>query len=410
MGANTDQAVTLVVQVNPEATGSILNTDYGIESDQVTRMEGETIETEVFPHSLLVSGSTSSDTIAPGRLLTYTLTVSNPHQFATTHHTLLVGTLPEGTEFITATTPHTLTGDTITWLLGDLTPQATRDAELVVQVPLTATVGTIIINNYHARSDEVAPVPGEAIQTLIHNLQVNKEASGAVGVQGGVLTYTLTVTNMQPVSATHGLLLTDTLPTGTTFLTATLPHTNNGGVVTWTHPSLEPNTSWQVELVVQISPTAQGTLFNGIYGVISEEATTPARGGPVLTPIHAPGIQLTPDSSRLVHPGTVISYTHLLINTGNLSDTFELALSSTQGWGTSSNTSVILEPGESQVLIVRVVVPPHAQAGTIDKTRLVATSLAKPSLVAVVTDTTRVAFRAFFPRIFYQFSGSVHGD
>lgn len=76
---------------------------------------------------------------------------------------------------------------------------------------------------------------------------------------GEPISYTLTITNSSPISATE-VIVTDTLPTGAYYV--------NGGtmmmdVVRWTIPHLAANSSTQVHFVV----TATQTITNSVYGV-----------------------------------------------------------------------------------------------------------------------------------------------
>ena len=53
-----------------------------------------------------------------------------------------------------------------------------------------------------------------------------------------MITYTLTVTNTHPISSTHNLVITDTLPVGTEFLFASPSYNLGGDVVYWGFPDL----------------------------------------------------------------------------------------------------------------------------------------------------------------------------
>src|SRR3712207_760440 len=81
---------------------------------------------------------------------------------------------------------------------------------------------------------------------------------------GGTLTYTVGVTNNGPVNAT-GVTLTDTLPTGVTFVSATASQgscSQSGGTVTCTIGALNNRASATATIVV--TPTTAGTLTNSV--------------------------------------------------------------------------------------------------------------------------------------------------
>lgn len=124
----------------------------------------------------------------------------------------------------------------------------------------------------------------EQTYTLDHVLTVEKTAAGIVS-PGELLTYTLTVEHLHVVSSTFNVVLTDTIPVGTSFVTATQPANQNGNVVTWQRVSLNNSETWQVQLVVQVPlTTTANTIENIAYGVRSDEVAI-VLGEPVITDI-----------------------------------------------------------------------------------------------------------------------------
>ena len=117
-----------------------------------------------------------------------------------------------------------------------------------------------------------------------HVLTVAKTAVSTV-TAGSLLTYTLTVEHFHAVSGTNNIVLTDTIPAGTNFVTATGTHNENGTIVSWTVPSLGSSETWQVQLVVEVPLTpTMTTVENLLYAVRSDEVTA-VFGEPVTTSI-----------------------------------------------------------------------------------------------------------------------------
>lgn len=232
---------------------------------------------------------TAAEAVAPGNLLTYTLTVQNVQPISTTHNVIVTDTLPANTTFVTASTPYTLTGSTIEWYVGDLTGHETADLTLVVQVAESAT-GEIVNDSYGATSQEVAPVNGSPVSTTVvpFALGLDKTASAESVYSGELLTYTLTVTNLSTLAATSNVMLTDTIPANTTFVAATGSYTVTGDVVMWHSDSLAANSSWVVELVVQVT-LAKGVVSNEAYGVESDQVSA-VSGEPVNTIVTIPPV------------------------------------------------------------------------------------------------------------------------
>jgi uncharacterized repeat protein (TIGR01451 family) len=120
------------------------------------------------------------------------------------------------------------------------------------------------------------------IQALGHGLQINKTVSVDEVLPGQTITYTLTITHYQIFSPTTNVVLTDTIPVGTAFVSATEPYSMTGNTVRWDFPSLDAMSNLSVELVVKIDFYAAGTLTNADY-VVQSDQVAPVSGLPVST-------------------------------------------------------------------------------------------------------------------------------
>jgi uncharacterized repeat protein (TIGR01451 family) len=246
-----------------------------------------TIE-EFLAHSLTITKTASMPAIVAGESLTYTLTVSHSHPFSATYNVVLTDVIPANTVFVTATLPHMFDGTTIQWQTPSLAANATWQVNLVVAIPLTTTASIVENATYGVASDEVTAVPGTPIQTPItpipHSLSLQKTASASEVMAGDWLTYTLTVSHAHPALSTTNVVLTDVIPTNSSFVTATLPFTLDGNTVQWLAPTLAPGGIWNVQLVVSSTITnTPFALINEHYGVRSDEVTAVVTGPPVIT-------------------------------------------------------------------------------------------------------------------------------
>ncbi len=130
-----------------------------------------------------------------------------------------------------------------------------------------------------------------AINNISHSLSVNKRASQPVINAGGLLTYTLTIRHFDPITSTKNVVLTDTLPIGTQFITATEPFIFSNNTIQWNFNGLSPSDSTSVNLVIRIPTTFTNTLVeNSQYGVISDESLGDI-GTPVTTLVNPYPIQ-----------------------------------------------------------------------------------------------------------------------
>jgi serine protease AprX len=123
-----------------------------------------------------------------------------------------------------------------------------------------------------------------AAVNLMGTLSLKKVASAPTVFPGDLLTYTLSVSNLDDHFAVTNVVLTDTLPFKTTFVLATPPYALAGDVVHWDIPSLEAQSTLDVLLVVQVDRWASDVLVNADYSVTSDQAAF-IRGASVSTAI-----------------------------------------------------------------------------------------------------------------------------
>jgi len=270
----------LVVQTPPDASGEVVNALYGVRSDQVETVTGGPVIISIVPYSLDLT-NLAPPAVAPGGILTYTLQVANPHPSAALHNVVLTDVIPANTTFISATPPYTQ-AEIITWTLPILGPGALWNVQLTVRAPLTFT-GEIVNEFYGVGNDEIPALLGTPVITEIQSLALAKSASTALVRAGDLLTYTLTVTNLHPSASLHHIVLSDTLPAGTTFVSSEITHTLAGGVITWETPSLAPDEHWGAQLTVRVLAETRDTIENIAYWVSSEESPDPVQGAPVST-------------------------------------------------------------------------------------------------------------------------------
>jgi len=223
-------------------------------------------------------------TVRPGELLTYTLTITHSEGVTDTTNIVLTDTLPVDTTFISATLPYTQTGNVIQWGFSHLEAFGTRSVELVVKADFDAS-GALTNSDYAVYSDQVALVWGEPVITPVEELNIlelNKAASAPMIFPGDLLTYTITVSNTDGFIPATNLVLTDTIPVGSTFVSATPLYTRTGDTIRWDFPSLEAMGIASVELVVMVNSNAIGSLTNENYTVWSDQVAI-VHGAPVST-------------------------------------------------------------------------------------------------------------------------------
>ncbi len=104
------------------------------------------------------------------------------------------------------------------------------------------------------------------------------------------------------------------------------------------------------------------------------------------------GAAFLPSYQQDILPGTTLTYTHRLTNTGNGTDTFSLAFTTSAGWATLLDSGPFTLPaGLDTQVRVRVEVPAGA-GGMEDVATVVATSQLSPTVSVRVTDTTTALY------------------
>src|SRR5690606_21242508 len=112
----------------------------------------------------------------------------------------------------------------------------------------------------------------------------------------------------------------------------------------------------------------------------------------VIAPVH--GLELSGDMTGEGEPAETIPYTLTLTNTGNVSDTFALALEGAQ-WETALSTANLsLGPGMASSFVVSVTIPAGTPGGATDTVQLTATSAGDPSVSdsALVTSSVPAVY------------------
>ena len=108
----------------------------------------------------------------------------------------------------------------------------------------------------------------------------------------------------------------------------------------------------------------------GVIGVLLIGCTLSANAAP-----QAPDVEIGPNHTQQVDAGQIITYNHVLTNTGTTTDTFSLQVFSTQGW------PVELLGGPTGTLLLTLHVGPQVTASF-------QVSLTVPSGAVSITETT----------------------
>jgi uncharacterized repeat protein (TIGR01451 family) len=271
---------------------------------------------------LALSGN-APGSVTLGANVTYTLTIANAGPSGATGVTL-TDTLSAGVTFVSATGGVTPVNGVLTFNLGSLAAGAPSVSKTII-VKSTAT--GVLKNTASLSANEVDSTPADNAITqnttvkaavVASDLALSGSAPGSVTV-GDNLTYTLTIVNAGPSGAT-GVTLTDTLPAGVTFVSATGGVTPVNGVLTFNIGSLAAGAPGVTKTIV-VRPTATGTLENSASVNANESDSTPGdnaltRNTTVNAAVVAADLALSGTAPSSVTLGKNVTYTLTVANGG----------------------------------------------------------------------------------------------
>ena len=252
-GATRTITATFTVPITYPGQGPIVNVASvsATPPDDAAANNTATVETTLNRNAdVAISKSVSPAAVLVGQPTTFTVVVTN-HGPARVTGLVVQDLLPAGLSFVTASASHGSYADaTGTWTIGTL--QNTESATLTLEATVTLA-GAITNRALVVGQDQPDPVAGNNSAAAV----VNGAANADVGVNttvdqpapsvGDTVTFTVTVVNVGPSPAT-GVVVTDALPAGLTFVDAT---PSQG---TYTAPA------WTVGTLSETGPAATATL------------------------------------------------------------------------------------------------------------------------------------------------------
>ena len=271
---------------------------------------------------LAVSKSASAEPVLAGHNLVYTLNIVNNGPAAATGVTV-IDNLPAVSLVSAVSSQGGCSGTAaLTCNLGDINPGGAASITVVVNVPASATGS--LANSATVSASQADPNPANNTATAVTTisraaeLAITKSDSPDPVAAGQTLTYTLSAINNGPSTAT-GVVITDTLPAGITFISVSSGCSETGGAVTCTMGSLASGGSMQYRVVVAVPAALTGTLTNqaGING--NETDPNPANNTAVVTTTIRPAADLSITKNAnpgSVNAGQVINYMISVTNNG----------------------------------------------------------------------------------------------
>ena len=380
-GANA----TLQIVATATTSGTKTNTAQVTASDQAdpdstpnnsVAMEDDQGSAGLTPSSADLSLAKIVDNASPnvGNNITFTLTASNAGPDAATN-VAITDVLPAGLTFVSSTPSQgTFASGTGVWTVGTIASAGAATLQIVTTVATTGAKSNSAQvtaadqadsdstpNNGVASEDDQATV---TVTPQVIDLSLTKSVDVASPNVGGNITYTLTLANAGPNSATNATV-TDVLPTGMTFVSSTPSQGSYAsGTGIWTAGTLASGANATLQIVATV--TTSGTKTNTAQVTAADQAdadSTPNNS--VASEDDQAAVSVTPQSADLSIAKTVsdttpdigdsVTFTVTVSNAGpdaatNVTalDTFPTGMtfvSATPGQGTYVNSTGIWTVG-----------------------------------------------------------------
>lgn len=269
LAVGVPQTVTFAVQVNSASVVSgseIVNTAWATSTGSPTAVSDTITDTVVALPILEISKQAIDSTggnLEPGDILTYTLQVTNSGNIAATT-VQLSDTVPADTTYIGGSiaggdTPDESNAPQLAWTINNLAVGGTAQLTFAVTVNHVYS-GTVITNTATVTSSELTTPVSDTIShtvTAFINLELSKSVDNPTPNAGETVTFTVIVSNSSLITA-NNVVVSDTLPSGLTYLTDTPSQGIYGGGTLWTVGTISPST----EVTLTVVATATSTAIN----------------------------------------------------------------------------------------------------------------------------------------------------
>lgn len=270
-------ADTATVSNTATVTSDYLDTNLANNTDTTTTDVDRLVD-------IAITKTDSPDPVLVNGQLTYTLSLVNNGP-SNASGVVITDVIPATLSIVSATSGSgtvTTVGNTVTVTVGNLASAGTATATIVVSVAdatITTVANTATVTSTETDSNTAnnTATTNTAV-TPVADLRIAKTDSVDPAIAGGTMAYTLTVTNDGPSGATN-VVLTDVLPTGLTFASATASQgsvNHAAGTVTANLGNLANGASATVTINVNIAATATGTINNTatVTGTQTDDDTT----------------------------------------------------------------------------------------------------------------------------------------
>ncbi|NTW02431.1 MAG: hypothetical protein HGA19_14320, partial [Oscillochloris sp.] len=266
----------------------------------------------------------------------------------------------------------------------------------IVTVPASANGGSYSLTvsatatNSSGTSDDVTVSNVATVNVAITravSLSVASPAAIQSGIPGTVLTYTHTLVNTGNATDSFTISVTPTAPA--TVAMAIVSPTSLDNVAR--------NGSKTITLVVTIpNGVSTGDLTFTVTATSKNDASATASQVDTATVEEYDGASISAGTSKNGLPGTTITFTHTLTNTGSTTIAYDItAANSDTNFAapviTSGSTTAVLSPGTTATVVIQITLPSTLLGGTANTTTIEVTKAGTSApILASATNQSRV--------------------
>ncbi|MCX5852546.1 MAG: hypothetical protein NT072_10925 [Deltaproteobacteria bacterium] len=279
VGAGASGTVGFAVLIpSGTADGTKISNAAGVSTTEQGTWTTDAVETTVSAEKPALTVTKSSDTagsVDPGQTLTYTIECTNSGNVPLSNVTVR-DSLPAGVTFVSADSGGTFSGGKVTWIVASIAVGGKKVLRLTVLVDSTLSEGTEIENTAVATSSAAGEEKGSVTNTVAAkpSLTILKTAdtTGTVYV-GNNVTFTVKVTNSGNSTLT-GVVVSDTLPANTSFVSADGGGTFLGGAVRWNIAIITAGESINFHVTLRLDAVTPGGKLENIVSASSGQTGT----------------------------------------------------------------------------------------------------------------------------------------
>jgi uncharacterized repeat protein (TIGR01451 family) len=260
LAAGASATVTVTVTLNGfgayKNSGSMVYS-VGLNTQTIDSNTTTTVYSAAEPQ-LTLTKTAPATTTQPG--VTYTLAYDNTGTGAA-QAVALSDVLPNGATFISASNGGTLTGNTVNWTVGNVAAGGSGQVTVTVNLGAFGTYGNSGTGTYQDSTGTTYPLSSNTTSTTYGDDEplLTLLASAPAITAQQTITLTIAYAN-NGAAASQATKVTDTLPAGATFVSASNGGTLAAGVVTWTLGTVAGGGGGTLTLVVTLG--AYGTYQN----------------------------------------------------------------------------------------------------------------------------------------------------